>query len=598
MDVRTIAAILGISHVLQVVALSVQYAINRAYRGIGWWLLWSAFVACGLGASLLREVPSLRVAAILAQNGLVVLGVVFLYVGLMRFFGRTENRALLGAILAGYFATHSYFTIAVDDIRARTLIISSALALIAFLSARDLFAARTPATRASSDFLCTVLAAHGLFFLWRAGMTLTGRPMEAFHAPTAFNVAPLLEGFVVGNLLAVGLIILINQRSYAEMEEARDHFELLFHAIPEAVLITRLEDGVCRDANRGFEELTGYTRAEALGRSTTDLALYRNPDDRQKIVETLKGSGSSNAIPVPFGRKDGTSFLASMSARVFSLRGVPHVLSVTRDVTEQRRAEEELARSAKEIQNLNVGLERRVSERTEELQDANRELEALVHSIAHDLRAPLRAVDGFSGLLERELAGRLEGDASRLLARVRTGAQRADRLIRDLIEYAGIGTARLRHVPVEMGALARNAFDDAADDEVRRTFRFTVGELPPAAGDPDLLRTLFRLLLSNAVKFSMPRPERRIEVSGRREECWVEYRVEDDGVGFNPEYSDKLFGVFQQLEVGAGIEGTGIGLAIAKRIADRHGGRIRAEGTLNGGAAFIFTLPDPGTGHV
>ncbi len=597
MDISALATMLGLSHLLQVVGLSVQYVVNRTYRGIGWWLLWSASVAAGSAFAVLRHHPELRLLSIVAQNWLIVLGVTFLYVGLMRFYSRRVNRPFVATVIPSYLAAHAYFTLVSDDIWVRSVLVNVALAAISLFTAWELRSARTRGTSTSANFLCGVLLLHGLFFLSRSAVILAGARVTDFFSATPLNIAPLLDGFVVGNLLAVGLIILINQRSYTEMVEARDHFELLFHTSPEAVLITRVEDGVCLDVNQGFEALSGYSRSEALGHAMTDLDIYRSPADRQGIVEALKEKGSVSSVQVPFRRKDGTTFVGSLSARVFSLRGVPHVMSVTRDVTEQRRAEEAREESARQIQEWNVRLERRVADRTAELRDANRELEALVYSIAHDLRAPLRAVDGFSGLLERELAGRLEGDGVRLLGRVRRGAQRADRLIRDLIQYAGIGTVPMRPAPVEMGALARRAFDEVAVEEVRRTFRFTVGELPPAVGDPELLGNLFRLLLSNAVKFSLPRPERRIEVSGKREGGWAEYRVEDDGVGFNPEYADKLFGVFQQLEVGAEVEGTGIGLAIAKRIAVRHGGQIRAEGTLNGGAAFTFMLPDPGAGR-
>ena len=593
-DVRTMIVMLGLSHLLQVFALSVQYVVNKAYRGIGWWLLWSTAAMFGFIFMLLRDVPSLRIVSIVLQNGLIVLGVTFLYVGLMRFYDRTVNRMLLAPILVAYFTLFFFFLFFVDDIDARSVVISAALALISFLTAWDLFALRAKATRTSALFLCSVLLAHGLFFLWRTVAYLAGARFVSPFSPTPFNVAPYVDGFVVGNLLAVGVIILTNQRAHAEMREARDHFELLFNASPEAVLITRVEDGVCREVNLGFETLSGFGREEILGHTPMDIDIFWDPADRQKVVSALRERGTADSLLIPFRRKDGTRFVGSVSARILPLGDVPHILSVTRDMTEQQRAEEALAESARQVQELNVGLEIRVAQRTAEMVEANRELEALVHSIAHDLRAPLRAIDGFSAVLEERAADRLDEEERRLVGKVRAGAQRMDRIIRDLVDYAAAGDAAMSRERVDVAALARAAFNEVATDEVRRTFAFDVSELPEAEGDPGLLRVVFRHLLSNAVKYTLPRAVRRVRVSGERDGDSLVYHVADSGVGFDAAHAHRLFGRFQRLHGGAGFEGTGIGLALVKRIVERHGGRTWAEGAPDEGATISFSLPAGG----
>ena len=265
-------------------------------------------------------------------------------------------------------------------------------------------------------------------------------------------------------------------------------------------------------------------------------------------------------------------------------------------MTDRNAAREALERSAREIRELNAGLERRVAERTAELTAKNRELEAFVHSIAHDLRAPLRAIDGFSGLLEEEHASRLGDEGRRLLARVRGGAQRMDRLLRDLVEYARAGDAGLRHESVDLGELARSAFEDVVPEDARGSCRFVVGDLPKVDGDATQLRVVFRHLLANAVKYTSARAERRVEVRGRVEGEDVVCEVVDDGVGFDPAHAGRLFRVFERLHAGEGGEGTGIGLAIVRRIVERHGGRVRAEGRPGQGATFAFSLPRRGGG--
>ncbi len=594
LDVRTLVVLLAVGHLLQIVVLSLQYAVFRSYRGIGWWLLWSGSVAAGVGFMLLRQVPGLRVTAILFQNGLLILGVTFLYVGLMRFHGRETRPLLVSLILVLFFASLSFFLLVTDDIDARSTSIGVALSVIALVTVWDLRAVRAGPTRVTASFLCLVLLGHGLFFAWRAAMILAGTSTADVFGTSAFNLGPYVDAFLVSNLLTFGLVLMVNQRAHAELREARDHFELLFETSPDAVLITRAGDGFCRNVNEGFEGLSGYRRDEILGRSTVDLGLYAEPASRDGIVAELRARGSVNNAEVEFRRKDGSRFVGSMSARIIPLGGVPHVMSVTRDVTERKRAEEELVRSAAEIQELNAGLEKRVAARTAELTEKNRELESFVYSIAHDLRAPLRTIDGFSGILEEEYAGRLDPEGIRLLSRIRAGAERMDQLIRDLLEYARAGTAELRRGRVNMTALAREAFQDVVPEESREGIDLAVGELPAATADGVLLRVVFHQLLANAVKFTASVPERRIEVRAVREAGAVWYEVADSGVGFDPAHGEKLFGMFQRLHARDGFTGTGIGLAIVKRIVERHGGRVRAEGAVGRGATFAFTIPKAG----
>ncbi len=597
LDVRTLALVLALGHVVQVVALALQLAVGNRVRGLGWWLAWSSSVAVGGGFILLRQVPALEVAATALQNVMILAGVSFLYVGLMRFHGRRERTRMLLGIGSSFLFGHLYFALVHDDMEVRSMLFAVAIGAIGLLTASDLFKARAVSPAASAGFLTLLLTFHGLFFLWRGGSIALGAPVPGLFDPSPFNAATFLEAIVVGNLLTMGLIILVNQRLHREVVEARDHFERLFETSPDAVIITRMADGVCCQVNQGLERLSGYDRSELLGRSTVDAGIYADPVERQRIVDELMLRGSVTGIEVGFVRRDGSHFTGSMSARLIDLQGVPHVISVTRDVSERKRAEEELARQGAEIRELNAGLERRVAERTAELERTNRELEGFVHSIAHDLRAPLRAIDGFSGVLEEEHSAALPGEGRRYLDRVRRGARAMDRLITDLLEYARTGTVELTRGRVDMAALARRVFDEIATAEERASVEFSVGDLPPTEGDPRLLRAVFRHLLDNAIKYTAAQPRRQIEVTAGREAETVAYRVSDNGVGFDPIHSGKLFGVFQRLHVTGEFDGTGIGLAIVKRIVERHGGQVRAEGAVNQGAAVTFSLPERGPDH-
>jgi PAS domain S-box-containing protein len=263
---------------------------------------------------------------------------------------------------------------------------------------------------------------------------------------------------------------------------------------------------------------------------------------------------------------------------------VSEVVGVTRDITERRRAEEV-------IHQLNVELENRVRERTAQLEEVNQELEAFAYSVSHDLRAPLRVIDGFANILAETHAVGLDSEGRRLLAIIRNNARKLDQLIVDLLAYSRVTRGEMRRSRLDMRSLARAAYADLISHEASQDVDFMVSPLPEADGDPSLMGQVWSNLLSNAIKYTVPVANRRIEVGGGAEGGQLVYYVRDNGVGFDPDYAHKLFGVFQRLHKAEEFEGTGVGLAIVQRIVHRHGGRAWATGRPNQGATFYFSLP-------
>jgi signal transduction histidine kinase/CHASE3 domain sensor protein len=273
-------------------------------------------------------------------------------------------------------------------------------------------------------------------------------------------------------------------------------------------------------------------------------------------------------------------------AKVFrDEKGTPlRMLGINMDITASKQLEEK-------INELNRSLELRVTERTAQLEAANKDMESFSYSISHDLRAPLRAINGFSKILQEDYAVQLDDEGRRLLNVVGNNAQKMGQLIDDILAFSRAGRNEIEHTTIDMKKLVTGVWEELKPDMAGRDIHLELRDLPPAGGDAAMMHQVVFNLLSNAVKFTRHNAGARIEVGVQTSEHETIYHVKDNGAGFDMQYADKLFGVFLRLHGMDEFEGTGIGLAIVKRIIAKHGGRVWAEGKVNEGATFYFALP-------
>lgn len=380
------------------------------------------------------------------------------------------------------------------------------------------------------------------------------------------------------------------RRHYEAAEALRrseEQFRAMFDLAPVGIAQADPQTGRWCRVNRRMSQITGYTEDELLQLGFSDVT---HPDDRARDWDAfqgiIRGDAPDYRLEKRYLRKDGS--LAWVNVNVTVLRdpaGKPYrTMAAVEDVTVRKQSEAA-------IHQLNQTLEQRVRERTQQLEAANRELEAFSYSVSHDLRSPLRAIDGFARILSEDHEGSLDGEGRRLLDVICAEARRMGRLIDDLLAFSRVGRSAFRSAEVDMESLARTAFEDCSRPFPDRNLEFAVGPLPPAWGDPAMLRQVLANLIQNAIKYTQPREFARIEVGGRLEDGDTVYWVRDNGIGFDMKYAGKLFGVFQRLHGEDEFEGTGVGLALVKRVIDRHSGRVWAEAAPGEGACFWFAVP-------
>ncbi|MBI4717646.1 MAG: PAS domain S-box protein [Planctomycetes bacterium] len=400
---------------------------------------------------------------------------------------------------------------------------------------------------------------------------------------------PLLDpGGAPYAMCGISMDITEQKRVQAALREE----EARLHAILDTAadgIITIDEQGTIETLNNAAQRIFGYSAEEVIGRDVGMLMPSPHARAHREYLARYLRTGEQRVIgsrrEMTGRRADGSEFPLELAVSEVQLSNRRLFTGIVCDITARKLAEAQ-------IHALNEDLERRVKERTAELQAINAELEAFAYSTSHDLRAPLRHMDGFAKLLLEHEKNRLDETSQRYLHIITDSAGRMGLLIDELLGFSRTSRTELRTQPIHQRPIIDDVRRELMATVGSRNVEWVIGELPPVQADPALMRIAWMNFLSNALKFTSSRQPARIEIAAIcTEDGKVETCIRDNGVGFDLRYADKLFGVFQRLHRNDEFEGTGIGLATVRRIINRHGGTVRAESTLDQGATFYFTLP-------
>jgi PAS domain S-box-containing protein len=413
-------------------------------------------------------------------------------------------------------------------------------------------------------------------------------PLYSFYVSS--GDLPYFFTFVIWAVIVSGFAT-VRRRIETDLRETRDRLEVeveqraqqarLLDQTHDSILVRDM-NGVITYWNRGAEELYGWRAEEAIGRRSYELLKTVFPAPLDKLQEELLRTGRWEG-ELTRTKADGSSVI--VACRWALRRNEQHqahsILETNNDVTTRKHREEEISR-----------LNRELKKRAGELETANKELESFAYSVSHDLRAPLRHVVGYGELLQKQASSSLDDKSRRYMRTILESAKRMGNLIDDLLAFSRIGRAETKETKVDLTQLANEVVAELRQETRGRDIVWKIGVLPTCRGDRSMLKLVLVNLISNAVKFTRLRSPAEIEIGCADGPTSTEVFVRDNGAGFDMRYVHKLFGVFQRLHPTEEFEGTGIGLATVQRVIHRHGGQVRAEGALDHGATFYFSVPE------
>ncbi len=550
-DIRTLTLILSITDALLVGVFFFQFILNNNFRGQGWWVLGLASLSIGVFLLLMRDFITIRFIYIILANSMIIMGGIFLYIGIMRFLEKKENLRLILSVMILFLSSYFYFTYVNDNISVRTGFLSAAIAILALFGAQSLLTYKTRYIKASAFFNAVVFLSYGCLIVIRAVVVLTYIPVTNIFTPGLMQTAFFLGTFIYHIILTFGLIIMVNQRLNGEMREARNEQRLIFNSSPGAALITRLSDGIYVDSNDKFTELTGYKREELVGTSSLEINFWEKPAERDIFTNELRKNGFCKNMEASLHRKDGMVTTAIMSANIITLQGIPHILSITSDISERKREEEQ-------IQSLLKDKELLLKEVHHRVKNNMNTINSLLYLQSNNLKEP-SAVAALHDAASRVQSMAILYDKLYQSSNFKSMSisNYLTPLIEDIVSYFP------KNIPVK---IEKNIGD----------FQLPAETLFP-------LGIITNELITNIMKYAFAgRDDRLITVSAEQNKDQTKIIIKDNGIGISKDFNPKNFNPENS---------TGFGLKLVGLLTKQLEGTLRIES--DNGTKFILEFDTP-----
>jgi PAS domain S-box-containing protein len=584
LDVPTLVFILSLTCIAEVAAISIQCYVNRIYKGLGWWLLGSIAMTLGFIFLSLGSHRSLGIIAILG-NPLLILGRICLFIGTLRFIEKKEKPWTIITLFLIFACTYYYYLLLNDNISARTIIVSTFIAIFSLLTSKALFNNENKRFSVSANFTAFVFLAHTCYLIALIIFTVFSKPMRSFTDFSFIQIAAFIVPTITSILWTFGFILMVNQRLSAENLEEKENLQRVFNTGPDGAFITRMGDGAFVDANLGFSAMSGYPRAEIL-EATPGINLWQSDADRQHFLAELNEKGVCENLEFAFRRKDGVPFIGMISAKTLTINGLPHIISVVRDITERRKHETE-----------KLDLEAR----NRQLQKAE-SLGRMAGAIAHHFNNQLQSVMSNLELMS-EPAQSL--DPAKCLARAKQATNRAAEVSHLMLVYLGQTSSDLE--PCFLAELCRAEVPNlqAALPRAVRLETECPSPGPVIHADALQIKQVLTNLITNAwealddtggtIRLRLRTGAASDIPTGHRfpinwEPLASEYaclEVHDSGCGIAEGDIEKLFDPFFSTK----FTGRGLGLPVVLGIVQAHGGGVSVESRPGQGSIFRVHLP-------
>jgi PAS domain S-box-containing protein len=575
LDMRTIIFINVITDIVCVLFAILLWRQSRSrFKGTVLWVYDFAFQTVALFLIILRgSIPDWM--SMVLSNTMVIAGALFGYMALERFAGKPGTQIHNYVLLAAFIIVHSYFTFIQPDLAVRNLNLSAALLIICFQCTWLIFRRSQPEMRRLTTGVGVIFGAYVLVSIFRIAEFFTGpHTANDFFQSSVSDTLAIVVYQVLLVLLTYSLTLTVNQRLHGEIRVQEEKFSKAFHSSPYAITITRLADGSIFEVNDGFITMTGYSYDEITGKTTVGLHVWANMEDRAVVVKELSQGNAVRQAEFLFRKKSGEFLTGLFSADIITINGEKCVLSSISDISELKQTQKELGVKAMELQRSNTDLER------------------FAYVASHDLREPLRTISGHLQLLKKKYGDKLDNNAAQYVDFSVDAADRLQSMITGILEYSRVDSERGAYEQLNMESAVERASGNLqlAIDESHALI--THGPLPAVYADKTQMVLLLQNLLANAIKYRSQEPPNIHISADKKDGEWV-FAVRDNGIGIDPEYKEQIFAVFQRLH-GRDVPGIGLGLSVAKRIVERHGGSIRVESEPGKGATFYFTIPVEG----